>query len=111
MSEAATENTVGLVQHTCASIVVKSTNQNSGIGTAKTVTAACFCHRWSRYNFPGEADSSPKRPEVDDSMMWIYENVDALFPSIYLESANATVNREVSPPRMCLHMHILLLLP
>jgi hypothetical protein len=110
MSEAATENTVGLVQHTCASIV-KSTNHNSGIGTAKTFTAACFCHRWSRYNFPGEADSSPKRPEVDDSMMWIYENVDALFPSIYLESANATVNREVSPPRMCLHMHILLLLP
>lgn len=36
---------------------------------------------WGWYNFPGEANGSPANPGPDDRMMWIYENVDALFPS------------------------------
>ena len=51
---------------------------------------------WGWYNFPGEANSSPKRPDIDDSMMWLYENVDALFPSIYLETADPAKNVAVS---------------
>jgi hypothetical protein len=44
--------------------------------------------RWGWYNFPGEAGSAPD----DDSMLWLYESVNALFPSIYLESADAATN-------------------
>ena len=46
--------------------------------------------RWGWYNFPGEAGSAPS----DDRMLWLYENVNALFPSIYLESADAPTNTE-----------------
>ena len=46
--------------------------------------------RWGWYNFPGEAGSAPS----DDRMLWLYENVNALFPSIYLESADAATNTE-----------------
>ena len=56
---------------------------------------------WGWYNFPGEANGSPKHPGVDDSMMWLYENVDALFPSIYLESADPGKNVDVSVPMLC----------
>lgn len=43
--------------------------------------------KWGWYNFPGEA-SAP----LDDDMMWLFDNVNALFPSIYLESADADKN-------------------
>ena len=74
---------------------------NSTIALCKTLRPKTI---WGWYNFPGEANSSPSSPGKDDSMMWLYENVDALFPSIYLESANATTNRAVrsrapTPPR------------
>ena len=29
---------------------------------------------------------------MDDGMLWLFENVNALFPSIYLESADAATN-------------------
>lgn len=44
--------------------------------------------KWGWYNFPGEAGGTAP----DDGMMWLYDAVDALFPSIYLESADAATN-------------------
>ena len=40
--------------------------------------------------------------------MWLYENVDALFPSIYLESANPAKNVDVSAndSRHCLRLRV-----
>lgn len=36
----------------------------------------------------------------DNHMMWLFENVNAFFPSIYLESNNATTNIEAVDRQM-----------
>ena len=48
---------------------------------------------WGYYNYPVDSWDSSKDDLSDTPMNWLYDEVTALFPSIYLFSMNATFNK------------------
>eukprot|EP01050_Picozoa_sp_SAG11_P005788 SAG11_NODE_421_length_9620_cov_10.014809_3_plen_256_part_00 len=56
--------------------------------------------RWGWYNFPGEWTIGPGPAQDDDHMMWLFQSVNAFFPSIYLESTKSATNMKAVDRQM-----------